>query len=48
LFKIVAALVRNKAKLVGYLEGFQPERSDPQFVDEKALIIGTLARLELA
>ena len=44
--EIVAALVRNKARLVGYLETFHADRNDPQFMDEKALIIDTLGKLQ--
>ena len=32
--EIVAALVRNQARLVGYLETFHADRNDPQFLDE--------------
>jgi calcium binding protein 39 len=42
---IVAALVRNQARLVGYLEQFHADRNDPQFLDEKALIVDTLRKL---
>lgn len=43
--EIVAALVRNKDRLVGYLQTFHADKQDQQFVDEKALIIDTLTKL---
>ena len=44
--EIIAALVRNQARLVPYLEAFHGDRADPQFLDEKALVIETLRKLE--
>lgn len=37
--EIESILSKNKAKLVAYLEAFHPDNEDPQFVDEKRLLI---------
>lgn len=43
--EIVAALLRNQERLVSYLDNFHSDRNDPQFLDEKNLIIDTLRKL---
>ncbi|ETW05200.1 hypothetical protein H310_04191 [Aphanomyces invadans] len=46
--EVTQILLNNKDKLVAYLEKFQNEKADAQFVEEKALLIRTLGSLELA
>jgi hypothetical protein len=36
---IESVLYKNRAKLIAYLEGFHNDNEDPQFVDEKRLLI---------
>lgn len=36
---VATILSQNKTKLIAYLENFQTEKDDPQFVDEKRLLI---------
>lgn len=43
--EIASILYHNKVKLVAYLEGFHLDKTDPQFVDEKRLLIDTLQGL---
>ena len=43
---IINTLVKNKEKLVMYLEKFHVEKQDAQFVDEKKLIIQTIHDLK--
>ncbi|CAK4072144.1 unnamed protein product [Aphanomyces euteiches] len=44
---ITQILLNNKDKLIAYLEKFQNEKEEEQFVEEKALLIRTLRTLEL-
>jgi hypothetical protein len=37
--EIESVLINNKVKLIAYLENFQTSNEDPQFVDEKRLLI---------
>lgn len=37
--EIASILFNNKVKLIAYLENFQNDRQDPQFVEEKRLLI---------
>jgi calcium binding protein 39 len=37
--EIVSVLAANRSKLVAYLESFHLDKTDPQFVDEKRLLI---------
>lgn len=43
--EIASILFNNKVKLIAYLENFQNDRQDPQFVEEKRLLIETLQQL---
>jgi hypothetical protein len=43
---IVGTLVRNQALLIQYLEAFHPEKQEPQFLEEKNLIIETIRGLQ--
>jgi hypothetical protein len=43
--EIASILYHNKVKLVAYLEGFHLDKTEPQFVDEKRLLIDTLQGL---
>ncbi|OQS05710.1 calcium-binding protein [Thraustotheca clavata] len=45
--EITQILLTNKDKLIAYLEKFQNEKEDEQFVEEKNLLIRTLSTLEL-
>ncbi len=36
---IATILSQNRVKLVAYLEAFHVDRDDPQFVDEKRLLV---------
>lgn len=36
---VATILSQNKTKLIAYLENFQTDKDDPQFVDEKRLLI---------
>ncbi|KAF0700204.1 Aste57867_9258 [Aphanomyces stellatus] len=45
--EITQILLNNKDKLIAYLEKFQNEKEEEQFVEEKALLIRTLSTLEL-
>ncbi|EQC37948.1 calcium binding protein 39 [Saprolegnia diclina VS20] len=45
--EITQILLTNKDKLIAYLEKFQNEKEDEQFVEEKSLLIRTLSTLEL-
>lgn len=42
---IAEILAVNKARLIPFLRNFQNEKSDEQFMEEKAMLIDTLARL---
>jgi calcium binding protein 39 len=42
---VVEILLSNKEKLLQYFEEFQPERTDQQFLEEKAVIIQEIALL---
>jgi len=42
---IESILCKNRVKLIAYLESFHTENDDPQFVDEKRLLIDTLQQL---
>lgn len=42
---VATILSQNKTKLIAYLENFQTEKDDPQFVDEKRLLIETLKQM---
>mmetsp|Transcript_26319 Transcript_26319/g.43937 ORF Transcript_26319/g.43937 Transcript_26319/m.43937 type:complete len:555 (-) Transcript_26319:75-1739(-) len=44
--EIEAILSKNRVKLVAYLENFHNDNEDPQFVDEKRLLIDTLRQLQ--
>ena len=46
--EIISILYNNKKKLIAYLEGFHKDETDPQFVDEKRLLIDTLTSLQTA
>ncbi|ETV78487.1 hypothetical protein H257_08011 [Aphanomyces astaci] len=46
--EVTQILLNNKDKLIAYLEKFQNDKDDSQFVEEKALLIRTLGTLELA
>jgi calcium binding protein 39 len=37
--EVSSILAANRAKLIAYLETFHVENTDPQFVDEKRLLI---------
>jgi calcium binding protein 39 len=37
--EIESTLYKNRVKLIAYLESFHPESEDPQFVDERRLLI---------
>lgn len=39
-------LVRNKAKLIDFLQNFQKDKEDEQFVEEKNILLATLARMD--
>ena len=43
--EITAILVKNHEKLISYLTTFHSDKDDPQFVEEKKLIIQTLSKL---
>lgn len=45
---ITQILINNREKLILYLQKFQNEKEDEQFVEEKTLLIKTLANLEPA
>ncbi|KUF76522.1 Calcium-binding protein 39 [Phytophthora nicotianae] len=40
-------LVNNREKLIAYLKNFQNSKEDPQFIEEKALLIRTLEGLKV-
>ncbi|TMW57851.1 hypothetical protein Poli38472_013325 [Pythium oligandrum] len=40
-------LINNREKLIAYLKNFQNSKEDPQFIEEKALLIRTLETLTL-
>ncbi|KAG7392704.1 Calcium-binding protein 39 [Phytophthora boehmeriae] len=40
-------LVNNREKLIAYLKNFQNNKEDPQFIEEKALLIRTLEGLKV-
>ena len=42
---VVDILLSNRDKLLQYLEGFEPDRTDQQFLEEKAVIIQEIAML---
>jgi calcium binding protein 39 len=44
--EIKKILYMNKAKLIRYLNKFNPAASDDQFVEEKALVIGEIEKIE--
>jgi calcium binding protein 39 len=44
--EIVTILYKNQDKLIAYLESFHSDKDDPQFNEEKALLINTLSALE--
>lgn len=41
-------LLNNREKLIAYLKNFQNSKEDPQFIEEKALLIRTLETLTLS
>jgi len=43
--EVVDILRRNRAKLIQYLEQFQNDKDDPQFEEEKGIIIDSIAQL---
>jgi len=43
---VVEILVRNKLKLIEFLQKFQKDKEDEQFNDEKAILLTTLEQLE--
>jgi calcium binding protein 39 len=42
---VTEILAANKAKLISFLQGFQNEKEDEQFAEEKAMLVDTLAAL---
>jgi len=45
---VVEILVRNKSKLIEFLQKFQKDKEDEQFNDEKAILLTTLEQLDEA
>jgi len=43
---VLDILVRNKAKLIEFLQNFATDNEDPAFQDEKNILLATLSRLE--
>jgi calcium binding protein 39 len=43
---IKSILYRNRPKLIEFLNGFQKDRNDEQFHEEKSILLATLVNLE--